>query len=74
MPRKATSSPCAAGDRVVAGAADEDVGAVAADELQGDLAAGEAAGVDDVVAAEAVDDQQVGLVGVIDRHLRPRGR
>ena len=42
----------------------------AGEDLQGDLAGLEAAGLDDVVAGEAVDDQLVAGLGVIDGHLR----
>ena len=59
----------AAEDGVVAGAADDGIGAEAAEGLQGDLVGGQAAGVDEVVAAEAVDGQDVRGVGVIDGHL-----
>src|SRR5262245_6885949 len=60
----------AAIDGVVAGAAEDDIVAKAAVDLQADLAGGKTAGVDDVVAAQAVDGQQVRLVGVIDNHRR----
>src|SRR6185312_9544121 len=57
-------------DRVVALAADHDVVAEAAVHLQADLAGGEAAGVDDIVAAESIDDQLVAGFGMIEYHLR----
>src|SRR6185312_4981763 len=60
----------AAVDRVVALAADHDVVAEAAVHLQADLAGGEAAGVDDIVAAESIDDQLVAGFGMIEDHLR----
>src|SRR5260370_13507032 len=57
---------CPAGQRVIAGATDQDIVAVAA--VGGELHAGQPGRIDDVVAAEAIDDNFVGSVQVVVRH------
>ena len=58
---------CAAGQRVVAGAADQHVVAVAA--IGGEQHARQPGCLDDVVAAEAIDDDAIVGLEVGDRHL-----
>ena len=62
---------CAAGQGVVAGAADQDVVAVAA--IGGEQHAGQSGCLDDVVTAEAIDDDAIVRVEVGDRHLAGAG-
>jgi hypothetical protein len=68
-------------DGIVAVAAEQGIVAEAADQrvvagaaVEGELHRGcrQLGGIDDIVADEAVDDQRVEGVGVIDRHRRER--